>query len=155
MNGIQVYHEWWALLTQESTWWRHQMETFSALLALCAEKSPVARQFPSQRPRTRSFGVFFHLCLNKRLSKESCGWWFETQSHSLWRHCNRSDDRKESQTFTCLINDVKIFWFYSICTFEWLYICDTYVSPNRTGHRYMWFQPCYIHITDFLIYLRR
>ena len=31
---------------------------------------------------------FFHLCLNKRLSKQSWGWWFETPSRLLWRHCN-------------------------------------------------------------------
>ena len=31
---------------------------------------------------------FFYLCLNKRLSKESWGWWFETPSHQLWCHCN-------------------------------------------------------------------
>ena len=65
-------------------WWRHQMETFSALLALCA----VPGEFPAQRPVTLSFDVFFDLRLNKRLSKESWGWWFETQSGSLWRHCN-------------------------------------------------------------------
>ena len=45
------------------------------------------RWFPSQRPVTRSFGVFFYLRLNKRLSKQSWGWWFETPSRSLWRHC--------------------------------------------------------------------
>ena len=28
------------------TWWRHQMETFSALLAFCAGNSPVPGQFP-------------------------------------------------------------------------------------------------------------
>ena len=39
-------------------------------------------------PVTRSFGVFFDLCLNKRLSKHSRGWWFETLSHPLWRHRN-------------------------------------------------------------------
>ena len=65
-----------------------KMETFSALLALCAENSPVTGEFPAQRPVTRSFDVFFHLCLNKRLSKQSWGWWFETPSHPLWRHCN-------------------------------------------------------------------
>ena len=59
------------------TWWHHQMETFSALLALCAGNSPVTGEFPSQRPVTRSFGVFFHLCPNKQLSKQSWGWWFE------------------------------------------------------------------------------
>ena len=70
------------------SWWRHQMETFSALLALCAGNSPVTGEFPSQRPVTRSFDVFFDLHLNKRLSTQSRGWWFETPSQPLWRHCN-------------------------------------------------------------------
>ena len=69
-------------------WWRHQMETFSALLAICAGNSPVPGEFPAQRPVTRSFDVFFDLRLNKRLSKHSWGWWFETLSRSLWRHRN-------------------------------------------------------------------
>ena len=48
-------------------WWRHQMKTFSALLAICTGNSPVPGEFPAQRPVTRSFGVFFDLRLNKRL----------------------------------------------------------------------------------------
>ena len=36
-------------------WWRHQMETFSALLAICAGNSPVPGEFPAQRPATRIF----------------------------------------------------------------------------------------------------
>ena len=70
------------------SWWRHQMETFSALLTLCVGNSPVTGEFPSQRPVTRSFDVFFDLRLNKRLSKQSCSWWFETLWRSLWRHRN-------------------------------------------------------------------
>ena len=66
---------------------RDQMETFSALLALCAGKSPVTDEFPSQRPVTRSFDVFFDFRLNKRLSKPSRLRWFEMPSCSLWRHC--------------------------------------------------------------------
>ena len=69
-------------------WWRHQMETLSPLLAICAGNSPVPGEFPTHRPVTRSFDVFFDLRLNKRLSKQTQGWWFETQSWSLWRHCN-------------------------------------------------------------------
>ena len=69
------------------TWWRHEKETFSALLAICAGNSPVTTEFPTQRPVTRSFGVFFYLHLNKQLSKQSWGWWYETPSLSLWRHC--------------------------------------------------------------------
>ena len=70
------------------SWWRYQMETFSASLALCAGNSPVTGELPSQRPVTRSFGVFFDLRLNTRLSKHSRRWWFETPLWSLWRHCN-------------------------------------------------------------------
>ena len=70
------------------SWWRHQMETFSALLAICAENSPVTGEFHTQRPVTRSFDVFFDLCPNERLSKQSWGWWFGTLSSPLWRHRN-------------------------------------------------------------------
>ena len=70
------------------SWWRHQMETFSALLAICAGNSPVPCEFPAQRPVTRSFEVFFDLRPNKRLSKQSWVWWFETPSRPLWRHRN-------------------------------------------------------------------
>ena len=69
-------------------WWRHQMETFSALLAICAGNSPVPGEFPAHRPVTRSFHVFFDLRLNKPLSKQSWGGWFEALSRSLWRHRN-------------------------------------------------------------------
>ena len=51
------------------TWWRHQM---------------VTGEFPTQWPVRRSFDVVFDLCLNKRLSKQSWGRWFETPSCSLW-----------------------------------------------------------------------
>ena len=48
----------------------------------------VTGEFPAQRPMSRSLDVFFDLHLNTRLSKQSRGWWFETLSGSLWRHCN-------------------------------------------------------------------
>ena len=70
------------------SWWSHQMETFSALLALRAGNSPVRGKFRTQRPVTRNFDIFFDLRLNKRLSKQSRGWRFQTPWRSLWRHCN-------------------------------------------------------------------
>ena len=66
--------------SSSETWWRHQM-TFSALLAFCEANSPVTGDFPSQRPVTRSFDVFFDLRLNKRLGKPPSRWW-------LWAHQN-------------------------------------------------------------------
>ena len=47
------------------------MEIFAALLAICAGNSSITGEFPSQRPETRSFDVFFDLRLNKRLNKQS------------------------------------------------------------------------------------
>ena len=41
------------------SWWRHQKETFSALLVLCEGNPPVNDGFPSQRPVTRSFYIIF------------------------------------------------------------------------------------------------
>ena len=69
-------------------WWRHQMEIFSALLAICEGNSPVPGELPTQRPVTWSFDVYFDLRPNKQLSKQSLGWWFETLSPPLWRHRN-------------------------------------------------------------------
>ena len=83
--GLMTHH---AKSQFSSAWWRHQMETFSALLAICAGTSPVPGEFPSQRPVTRSFDVYFDLRPNKRLSKQSLGWWFDTLSPPLWRHRN-------------------------------------------------------------------
>ena len=75
------------LVNNGLTWWRHQMETFSALQAFCVGNWPVTGEFPSQRSLTRSFD-FFYLRQNKRLSKQSKRRWFDTPSRSLWRHCN-------------------------------------------------------------------
>ena len=83
-SGIRIIRQ----VRQRLSWWRHQIDTFSALLAICAGNSPVPGEFPSQRPVTRSFDVFFDLRPSKHLSKQSWGWWFETTSRPLWCHCN-------------------------------------------------------------------
>ena len=76
LDRIQLLYR--SLLLLLCTWWRHQMETFSALLAICAGNSPFTGEFRAQRPVTRSFDVFFDLYPTKRLSKQSWGWWFGT-----------------------------------------------------------------------------
>ena len=80
---------------REITCWEHTMtsfmETISALLAICAGNSPVPGEFPTQRPVTRSCDVFFDLRLNKRLSKQPWGWWFETISCPICRHSNEAE----------------------------------------------------------------
>ena len=84
MQGSTASRHWsvgWCMMTS-SNW-----NIFHFTGPLCGE-SPVPGEFPSQRPVTRSFDVFFDLCRNKRLSKQSWGWWFETPSCPLWRHFN-------------------------------------------------------------------
>ena len=65
------------------TWWCHQMETFSPLLALCVGNSPVTGEFPSWKPVTWSFDAFFDMRLNKQLSNQSICQWFQMQLYSL------------------------------------------------------------------------
>ena len=88
------------MLSQKSAyaWWHHQMETFSALLAFCAVNSPVSDEFPAQRPMARGFDDFFDR-LNERVSKQSWGYWSETSSRPLWRHCCRTDSVHHTRSY--------------------------------------------------------
>ena len=94
IHGVQHMHEKSTVISKvslvifQNAWWRHQMETFSALLDICAGNSPVPGEFPTQSPVTRNFDVFLDLRLNKRLSKQAWDWWFESISRPLWRHRN-------------------------------------------------------------------
>ena len=69
------------------SWWHHQMETFSTLLALCEGNH---RSIVDSLYKGQSFNIFFDLRLNEQLSKQSRHQWFETPSvmRSLWCHCN-------------------------------------------------------------------
>ena len=63
---------------------------FKAVMS-CAGNSPVTGEFPDKGNWRRTLMFLFDLLLNKRLSKLSCGLWFETPSRPLWRHCNDID----------------------------------------------------------------
>ena len=60
------------------------MEAFSLSLIICTGNSPVTGEFPTKKPVTRIFDVFFGLRLNKWLSEQWWGWWFETPLRPLW-----------------------------------------------------------------------
>ena len=69
------------------SWWRHRMETFSAFRPFVRgiHRSPMNSPLIGQ---WRGALMFFYLRLNKRLGKQWWGWWYETPSRPLWRHCN-------------------------------------------------------------------
>ena len=98
---------------------RHAMMTssngniFRVTGPLCGEFTGPG-EFPTQRPVTRSFDVFFDLRLNKRLSKQSWGWWPETPSSSLWRH--RNGIRQ-------IVNGWRLFCYTSHRVFDWELSC--------------------------------
>ena len=154
-SGILVLPQLlWNIVVSEpdglnKTWWRHQMDTFSALLALCAGKSLVNGEFPVQRPVTRSFDVFFGLRLNKRLSKQSWGWLFESPSCSLRRHCNEVlfAQHVKSYTHSCRLFHIltSIVLCFSPAGFMEQYInydlslswrCPKYICPNCYSRQY-------------------
>ena len=71
-------------LILDDAWWRHQMESLSTLLAICAGNSPVTVKFPAQTPGTRSFDVFFDLRLIN-------GWVNNGEAGDVRRHCAHYD----------------------------------------------------------------
>ena len=62
----------WSEILFTAAWWRHKMETFSVLLSICAGNSPVTDEFPSQRPVTGSFDVFFITIVDHRVHPGKC-----------------------------------------------------------------------------------
>ena len=114
------------------SWWRYQMETFSALLAHCEGNPPVTGGFPSQRSVKRGFDAFFDLHLNKWFSKQSRRWWFDTPPHSLWRHCN--DFRLTLNRGQCTLRDNYPGWyklsFTPVISLGMVYVA-TWLWPKR------------------------
>ena len=78
--GLDITKYWYMMTSSNGN-------IFRVTGPLCGEFTGTG-EFPTQRPVTRSYDVFFDPRLNKRLSKQTWGWWFETLSSSLWRQCN-------------------------------------------------------------------
>ena len=55
---------------------------------LCGEFTGRSRVNSPHKGQWRGALMFSLICLNKRLSKQSRRWWFETPSRPLWLHCN-------------------------------------------------------------------
>ena len=64
--------------------WKHVPLYLSLVRGI--HRSPVNSPHKGQWRGTLMFSLI--CALNKRLSKQSWGWWFETPSRSLWRHGN-------------------------------------------------------------------
>ena len=118
-----VYHPW---LTSWSLYNKLMMTSsngniFRVTGPLCGEFTGHG-EFPAQRPVTRSFDVFFNLRLNKRLSKQPPGWWFETPLWSLWRQCNIKWFEFKCENFLSRKYIKYIVWIMSVILFRSQYI---------------------------------
>ena len=93
LDKCQPAHEmtsdWVILFHDDVIKWKH----FPRYLPFVREiyRSPVNSPHKGQ---WRGAFMFFDLRLNNRLNKRSWGWWFETSSCPLWRHCNVNATRK-------------------------------------------------------------
>ena len=111
------------------------------------------QQFPAQGPVTRSFDVFFDLRLNKRLSKQSPGWWFETPSWWLWRHCNESNNAQQTHFTFCVAHCI------FLSNILWLNSFNILVTHSQTAHcslaNGLFGSVCFMnaYITGFLMYI--
>ena len=123
---------WWSIEVHDIQAYDNIMMTssngniFRVTGPLCREFTGPG-EFPTQRPVTRSFDVFFDLRLNKRLSKQPRGWWFETQSWSLWRHCNVQNISVAASkalmyipVYTTCIHEFATPW--KPCTYYWYFV---------------------------------
>ena len=90
--------------------WKYHRSTSPVLCMMTSSNGNIFRvtghlcgEFTGHRgiPRTKASDAelwcYLDLHLNKRLSKQSWGWWFETLSRSLWRHGNGSGNGSLSQ----------------------------------------------------------
>ena len=107
------------------TWWRRQMKTFSALLALCVGNSPVTSEFPSQRPVTRSFGVFFDMRLKN-------GWIHNRDASDVRRYRTHYD-------VTVFISAGRIMSYMNVsvdpCEDFYNFACGTWVARTKAPER--------------------
>ena len=128
------------------------MEIFSALLALLRgiHRSPVNSPHKGQ---WRGALMFSLICaLNKRLSKQSWGWWFETPSHPLWRHCNgekRSRISSHVSAMWCMI--LIIFGWFFIYSLQLINFYDYYI-PYAITHYFIHFCNGFVEMVVILAY---
>ena len=135
MFGIQLH-----ACISHVAWWRHQMETFSASLALCAGNSPVTSEFPAQRPVTRSFDVFSYICtwINRWVNNGETGNLRRYRAHYDVKVMEFNESKSCRYVMTCTIYGMLIHWgraknmYISRLMKHWFRLC--LVDPSAPSH---------------------
>ena len=91
---ITISLKWWHFRLNQGSNNKHFFMMTSSNGNIFRITGPLSGEFtdhrwiPLTKPVTRSFGIFFDLRPNKRLSKQARRRWFKAPSCSLWRHRN-------------------------------------------------------------------
>ena len=121
---------WWYIWRcKDTTWWRHQMETFSASLAICAGNSPVSGEFP-HKGQWRGVFMFSLICvwINGWVNNGEAGW-YETPSCPLWRHRNEF-----WQAFDTLWSSDALWWHRPRSTLAQVMTCCLTAPSHYLNH---------------------
>ena len=134
---LKLEHGWDIMMTSSNG------NIFRVTGSLCGEFTSPG-EFPTQRPVTRRFDVFFDLRLNKRLSKQPWGWWFETPSLSLWRQCNVTSHKKKKKNQCIMIYPNPISLRRTWCLIIWSFTFLSMAQSNlkTISQMYHWITPC-------------
>ena len=98
--NIEVRHCWLKLMS----WWRHHMETFSALLALCAGNSPITRWIPRTKASDAELWclfVFICACVNDSVYNREAGYMRHRRDHYDVRIMHYSVEGSHGITSLC------------------------------------------------------
>ena len=118
-----------------ATWWRHQMETFSALLAICAGNSPVPGEFPAQS-QWRGALMFSLICVWIN------GWVYNREAGDLRRY------RVHYDVIVMMLSSVKMLhnytcWLGTFSPTRKLNIPNDSNQPQTLRMLYDWFSNSY------------
>ena len=120
---------------------------------LCGEFVP--GEFRARRPMTHSFDVFFDLRLNKRLSKQPWGWWFETPSWSLWHHGNGNYVILYDPNYNNVLRNEKVNALnITIILIDLTFLCRQYLLKYQCTPLNDWFLGNYPHMPSWLTICR-
>ena len=110
------------LVSGVHTWWPHQTEIFSALLALCAGNSPATGEFPAQRSVTWSFDVFF-ICawINRWVNNREAG--------DLRLRCAHYDVTVVNSTCDIIVEQILTPWF-CLCSYNFGPVSLIFAEPS-------------------------
>ena len=116
------------------------MEIFSTLLAFgrWIHRWPVNSPHKGQWHWALMFSL--DLRLNKRLSKQSRGWWFETPWLSIWRHCNHLERRPRRSTNHQGVVDVTLDEIWPVPFITWLnvFVSNVYYKKVQVDNHARW-----------------